>query len=53
LNEIEVLSETEYRENRISSTRPDWDKKTLATHTFATCGNLTIIDAFTYARKIG
>jgi hypothetical protein len=53
LNEIEILSETEYRERKISSVRPNWDRKILATHTFATCGNLTVIDAFAYVRKIG
>ena len=35
LNEIEVLTETEYRERKILSIRPDWDKKIVATHTFA------------------
>jgi hypothetical protein len=52
LNEIEILSETEYRERRTLSIRPDWDKKIHATHTFAKQGNLTVIDAFTRARKI-
>jgi hypothetical protein len=52
LNEIEILSETEYCERRILSIRPDWDKKIVATHTFASCGDLTVIDAMTYARKM-
>lgn len=52
LNEIEVLSETEYRERRILSIRPDWDKRIVATHTFASCGDLTVIDVMTYARKM-
>ena len=52
LNEIEVLTETEYRERKILSIRPDWDKKIVATHTFAKQGNLTVIDAFTHTRKI-
>lgn len=51
LNEIEVLSETEYRERKILSVRPDWDKKIQATHTFASHGNLTVIDAFTKTLK--
>jgi hypothetical protein len=46
LNEIEVLSETEYRERKTFSIRPNWDKRILATHTFANCGNLTVIDVF-------
>jgi hypothetical protein len=52
LNEIVVFSETEYRERRTLSIRPDWDKKIVATHTYANCGNLTIIDAMMYARKM-
>lgn len=52
LNEIEVLSETEYRERKTLSIRPNWDKKILATHTFANCGNLTVIDAFTQTLRI-
>ncbi len=51
LNEIEVLSETEYRERKILSVVPDWDKNIRATHTFASQGNLTVIDAFTKALK--
>jgi len=53
LNEVEVLSETEYREKRTLSIRPNWDKKILATHTFANCGNLTVIDVFRRTLKIG
>ncbi len=45
LNEIEILSETDYCERKTLSARPDWDKKIRATHTFATHGNLTVIDA--------
>lgn len=52
LNEIMVLTETEYRERKVLSIRPDWDKKIVATHTYASCGNLTVIDAMAYARKI-
>lgn len=47
LNKVEVLSETDYCERRTMSIRPNWDKKILATHTFANCGDLTVIDAFT------
>jgi hypothetical protein len=52
LNEIVTLSETEYRESRVVSIRPSWDKKIKATHTFASCGNLTVIDAFTKTCKV-
>jgi hypothetical protein len=47
LNEIEILSETEYRERKVGSVRPDWDRKILATHTYANQRDLTVIDAFT------
>jgi hypothetical protein len=53
LNEIVVLSETEYCERKTLSVRPNWDKRILATHTFANCGNLTVIDAFTQTLKFG
>jgi hypothetical protein len=51
LNEIEVLSEKEYCERRTMSIRPNWDKRILATHTYANCGKLTVIDAFTRILK--
>jgi hypothetical protein len=53
LNEIEILSETEYCERKTLSVRPNWDKRILATHTFASRGNLTVIDAFTRILKFG
>jgi hypothetical protein len=52
LNEIVTLTETEYSERKITSVRPTWDSKILATHTYASQGNLTVIDAFTRRRKI-
>ena len=53
LMEIELLSETEYSERKTKSVRPDWDKNIQATHTFANCNNLTVIDVLTQSRKIG
>jgi hypothetical protein len=53
LNEIEILSETEYRERKIISIRPNWDRNIRATHTYANCGKLTVIDAFTQTLKFG
>ncbi len=50
-NEIEVLSETEYSERRVSSIRPTWDKNVLATHTYSHQGNLMVIDAFRRKQK--
>jgi len=52
LNEVEILTETEYRERKTLSIRPDWDKSIEAAHTYASCGNLTMIDAMTHSRKI-
>lgn len=53
LNEIEVLSETEYCERATVSVRPNWDKNLIATHTYAKRGGLTVIDVFSPARRIG
>lgn len=53
LNEVEILSETDYRERRVTSIRPDWDRKILGTHTYARCGNLTVIDALRRISKLG
>jgi hypothetical protein len=52
LNEIQVLSETKYCERRISSIRPDWDKRILATHTYSQQGKLKVMDAFRRVRKL-
>lgn len=52
LNEIIVLSETEYCERKVQSVKPVWDKRISATHTYAACDTLTVIDAFTRKRKI-
>jgi hypothetical protein len=51
LNEILLLSETEYLEEKVISVRPDWDKKIKATHTFTSEGQLTIIDTFMRRRR--
>ncbi len=45
LNEIEVLTETEYREKRILNVRPDWDRKLTRTHSFNHLPGVTVIDA--------
>lgn len=47
LNEISLLSDSEYAERNVLSVQPGWDKKARATHTFAREGKLTMIDAFT------
>lgn len=45
LNEVLVLSKTEYIERKAISVKPDWDKKLRATHTYSEEGQFTIIDA--------
>ena len=51
LNEIVILSETEYDEKTVTSVRPDWTDKVIATHTYANRGGLTVIDALTHRSK--
>jgi hypothetical protein len=45
LNEIVTLSETEYCERTMISVRPDPAGRIIATHTYATLGNIMIVDA--------
>ena len=52
LNEVETLTETEYCERKKISIRPDWNEDIHATHTFAKCNNLTVIDVLTKSRKL-
>ncbi len=51
LNEVETLTETDYREKRVTSIRPDWDRNILGAHTYAHCGDLTVIDALRRVSK--
>lgn len=46
LNEVLLVSETDYLEEEAVSVRPDWDRSVIATHTYAREGHLTVIDAF-------
>jgi hypothetical protein len=46
INEILILSETEYQEKVVEEVQPHWDDSILGTHTFNRVGNLSIIDAF-------
>ncbi len=52
LNEIYLLSESGYSERKVVSVRPDWDKKVLATHTYANEGEITVIDALRRRSKL-
>lgn len=51
LNEITVLSETDYCERTVASVRPEPNSRILATHTYAHQGNLTVVDALTRRPK--
>lgn len=51
INEILVLSESEYLEKRVESIVPDWDSAVKATHTFTSEGDFKIIDALHFRRK--
>lgn len=51
LNAIVVLSETEYAERTVTTVRPNWEKGVIATHTYASQENLTVIDALTRPYK--
>lgn len=44
MNQIVVLSETEYKEECVCSIEPHWDKKIIAVHTLNGANGLTIID---------
>ena len=52
LNEITVLTETEYEEELLIKVEPSWDNKLKGTHTFNFDKNFTIIDAYSYRRRI-
>lgn len=52
LNEVLVLSKTEYIERKTISVKPNWDKKLRATHTYSKEGQFTIIDALMKRSKL-
>lgn len=52
INQITILTETEYEEILISKVEPKWDNKLKGTHTFNFDKNITIIDAYSYRRRI-
>jgi len=53
LNEIEILTASDYREKLVRSVRPDWDPKVIGTHTLDMVGSLTVIDALTRIPRVG
>jgi hypothetical protein len=51
INEIIVLNEREYKEKKITTIFPDWNKKVTAVHTYSHGDGLTVIDAQIKRRK--
>ena len=51
LNQILILTETEYEEVSILKVQPDWNKDLKGTHTFNYSENLTVIDTYTYRKR--
>ena len=51
LNEIEILTETEYQEKLFKNIRPDWNKSIKRTHTYQFVNGLLIIDGMLLRRK--
>jgi hypothetical protein len=45
INHILELNEASYKEVKVSSIQPNWDKKVRCTHSFSFDGNLTVVDA--------
>ena len=45
LQQIETLSETDYRETEVARIEPVWDRRIVATHTLAHVPGMTMIDA--------
>lgn len=51
LLEIEVLTETEYRETEVAAALPDWNPALHGLHTLNHDAGLTVIDLFRFRRK--
>ncbi len=51
LNEVQVLTETDYLEREVRSVKPTWDPRVSGTHTIAQEGPLTVLDALYWRPK--
>ena len=51
INQVLVLSETEYKEVHIKKIEPDWDTNLRGTHTFNFDDDFTVIDAYSMRRR--
>jgi len=52
INQIIALSEFDYKEEKVIKVKPDWDKKLKGVHTFNSDGDFTIIDAYSFRRRL-
>ncbi|MEW6355234.1 MAG: hypothetical protein AB1696_02835 [Planctomycetota bacterium] len=52
INQILVLSETDYQEKEVDSIEPKWDKNIIGVHTFNQAGRLTVIDGLLKRPKL-
>ena len=51
IKEIITIDEENYKEIKVQSIYPNWNKKLLAMHTLNNSGRLTVIDASVKRRK--
>ena len=51
INQIVILTETDYMEKNIIKVRPDWKKSLKGTHTYNSDNGFTIIDAYSNRRR--
>jgi hypothetical protein len=52
LNQITILTETDYEETLISKVEPSWDNKLKGCHTFNFDNNIIVIDAYSLRKRI-
>ena len=45
------LSETDYKEKKVTTILPEWSKKVTAVHTYSHADELTVVDAQIKRRK--
>jgi len=52
INQVTKLTETEYNETLISKVEPIWDKKLKGTHTFNVDKDFTVIDVYSFRKRL-
>ena len=51
INRILILTEADYKEEKVIKVRPEWDSKLKGTHTFNSDGDFTVVDAYSFRRR--